>query len=105
MLNYLATYVINNININEETLDGMGTFHALQTASFRRSVQGEQHLECKLKLGQEYSLRIPQNFLILNIDSCKPEPVFYKAVEMGYYATNSMLQAEADTMDMIWILT
>ena len=34
-------FAVDNIDINEETLSGMGTFHATQVAAFRRKEEGE----------------------------------------------------------------
>ena len=45
------TYANDNIDINEETLDGKGTFHASQTAAFRRSKPEEEIPKIMLKSG------------------------------------------------------
>ena len=37
-------YAVDNIDINEETLSGMGTFHATQVAAFRRKKERHQWL-------------------------------------------------------------
>ena len=38
-------YAVDNIDINEETLSGMGTFHATQYAPFRRVEDGEPKID------------------------------------------------------------
>ena len=40
-------YAVDNIDINEETLSGMGTFHATQVAAFRRKVDGVPEKDIK----------------------------------------------------------
>ncbi|KAK1904890.1 Phosphomethylpyrimidine synthase [Dissostichus eleginoides] len=52
-------YANYNIDINEETLDGKGTFHASQTAAFRRSEPQEQIPKVKLISRRAKSLSIP----------------------------------------------
>ena len=41
-------YAVDNIDINEETLSGMGTFHATQVAAFRRMGDGESTLDIRV---------------------------------------------------------
>ena len=38
-------YAVDNIDINEETLSGMGTFHAMQYTAFRRVEDGEPKID------------------------------------------------------------
>ena len=41
-------YAVDNIDINEETLSGMGTFHATQSAALRRKADGESTMDIQL---------------------------------------------------------
>lgn len=52
-------YANDNIDINEETLDGKGTFHASQTAAFRQSKPQEEIPKIKLKSGRSKSVSVP----------------------------------------------
>ena len=50
-------YAVDNIDINEEILSGMGTFHATQMAAFRRKVDGEPAMDIQVapKSGRKLS--------------------------------------------------
>ena len=41
-------FAVDNIDINEETLNGMGTFHATQVAAFHRKEEGEPAMDIQL---------------------------------------------------------
>lgn len=41
-------YAVDNIDINEETLSGMGTFHATQVASFWRKGDDELPMDIQV---------------------------------------------------------
>ena len=41
-------FAVENIDTNEETLSGMGTFHATQVAAFRRKEEGEPAMDIEL---------------------------------------------------------
>ena len=42
-------FAVDNIDINEETLSGMGTFHATQVAAFRRKEEGEPAVDIEVR--------------------------------------------------------
>ena len=43
-----ARFAVDNIDMNEQTLSGMGTFHATQVAAFRRKEEGEPAMDIEL---------------------------------------------------------
>lgn len=49
-------FPVDNIDINEETLSGMGTFHATQVAAFRRKEEGEPAMDIELSPTSERRL-------------------------------------------------
>ena len=55
-------YANDNIDINEETVNGKGTFHASQTVAFRRRVLNKEPSEINIPYNQARSLKVPQNF-------------------------------------------
>lgn len=66
--NSLASYtryaVDNIININEETLSGMGTFHATQYAALRRVEDGKPKIDVQIspKSDRKLNLKIPSEW-------------------------------------------
>lgn len=72
-------YANDNIDINEETLDGIGTFHASQTAAFRRKERNESVTHINLIRGKDRSVKVPEDFMAMQeapIENEKQEPVF-----------------------------
>ncbi|XP_068737963.1 uncharacterized protein [Montipora capricornis] len=51
-------YAVDNIEIDEETLSGMGTFHATQVAAFRRKVDGEPAMDIQVAPKSERLLNL-----------------------------------------------
>lgn len=51
-------FAVDNIDINEETLNGMGTFHATQVAAFRRKEEGEPAMDIELSPKSERRLDV-----------------------------------------------
>ena len=53
-------FAVDNIDINEETLSGMGTFHATQAAAFRRKEEeGAMDIELSPKSERRLDLQVP----------------------------------------------
>lgn len=101
-------YATDNIDINEETLDGKGTFHACQTAAFRRSSPEEKNEEINIKPTDCRSVTVPPEFHDIrhsNIGSMKPEPVFPISVKSEWYEPNEEEVVKAKCLDLSWILT
>ncbi|XP_051734442.1 uncharacterized protein LOC127504083 isoform X1 [Ctenopharyngodon idella] len=72
-------YANDNIDINEESLDRKGTFHASQTAAFRRSNPEEEIPKIMLKSGRSKSVSVPPGVFELSdadMESQKPLPKF-----------------------------
>lgn len=100
-------YANDNIDINVESLDGKGSFHASQTAAFRRNTPDEEANQIHIKYTNMRSLKVPPEFHELqsvNIGSSKPEPVFPQAVNMSYYEPDKGETTEANLADLAWIL-
>ena len=55
-------YAVDNIDINEETLSGMGTFHATQVAAFRQKDDDELPMDIRVipKSARRLDLEVPQ---------------------------------------------
>ena len=83
-----VTYANDNIDINEETLDGKGTFHASQTAAFRRQESGEEMPKFKRKPSVKPG-SIPSGIFALSdsnmLDVKKPSPEFYGPVTVDAF--------------------
>lgn len=84
-------YAIDNIDINEELLSGMGTFHATQIAAFRRKDENEpkMDLEILLKSERKLDLQFPselQELGELSLYNKKPEPNLVKPVVLDWYS-------------------
>ena len=78
-------FAVDNIDINEETLSGMGTFHATQVAAFRRKEEGEPAMNFELspKSERRLDLQVPSELhelTDLSLDNKKPEPELQKRV-------------------------
>ena len=72
-------FAVDNIDINEETLNGMGTFHATQVAAFRRKEEGEPAMDIELspKSERRLDVQVPSELhelTDLSLDNKKPEP-------------------------------
>ena len=101
-------YANDNIDINEETLDGKGTFHASQTAAFRRSEPQEEIPKVKLKSGRAKSLSIPSGMFELKdakMESQKPPPKFHGPVTPEMYDADTQLTKQSKNQDLAWILS
>ena len=80
-------YAVDNIDINEETLSDMGTFHATQVAAFRRKGDDELPMDIQVipKSARRLDLEVPQLHELsqVSLESKKPEPVIEEPVEEG----------------------
>ena len=97
----------DNIDINEETLSGKGTFHASQTAAFLTPADETHEEELKIERGTLQSIQVPDYFLSLKesaIGTTKPEPVFMSEVSMGPLTKDHDMGVYADTKDIAWFL-
>ena len=101
-------YAIDNIDINEETLSGMGTFHATQSAAFRRMNEEERKGHLNINLTGSRILNAPSDLHQLepvNIVNEKPEPVFPIVTKESWYKPDRRLIDDAFKKDLAWILT
>ena len=99
-------YANDNIDINEETLDGKGTFHASQTAAFRRS--DPQDTVSKLKLSRtNKTVEIPPQIFELKdakMEFGKPAPKFHGLISVDLYDVDSNEMKQSNNKDLAWIL-
>ena len=76
--NGYINFANDNIDINEETLSGKGTFHASQTVALRPSNVPEEARPILLKTSQTKSLTVPADMFNLqdaHMDNGKPSPI------------------------------
>ena len=102
-------FAVDNIDINEETLSGMGTFHATQVAAFRRKEEGEPAVDIELspKSERRLDLQVPSELhelTDLSLDNKKPEPELQETVLSEWYTPDSSLIDESYKKDLAWIL-
>ena len=89
-------FAVDNIDINEETLNGMGTFHATQVAAFRQKEEGEPAMDIELSPKSEMRLdvQVPSELhelADLSLDNKKPEPELQNTVVSEWYTPDSSL--------------
>ena len=100
-------YANDNIDINEETLDGKGTFHAFQTAAFRPSASFEETSKVEHKSGRTKSVSIPPGIFDLKdakIESPKPSPKFGGQVTTEFFEEDTNQTRRSKNQDLAWIL-
>lgn len=93
--------------MNEETLSGMGTFHATQIAALRRQ-PGETKPSIDIATNRNRDLKIPSDLHELNearMYTDKPEPVLRCTVENQWYVPDENLTKEAFKKDLLWVLS
>jgi hypothetical protein len=86
----------------------MGTFHATQSAAFRRMNEEEQRGHLNINLTANRILKAPSDFHQLesvNMVSEKPEPVLSNVVKESWYAPDRQLIDDAFKEDLAWILS
>ena len=101
-------YAIDNIDINEETLTGMRTFHATQSAAFRRMNEEEWKGHLNINLTGSRILNAPSDLHQLepvNMVNEKPEPVFPIVTKESWYKPDRRLIDDAFKKELAWILT
>ena len=102
-------FAVDNIDINEETLNGMGTFHATQVAAFRRKEEGEPAMDIELspKSERRLDVQVPSELhelTDLSLYNKKPEPQLQKTVVSEWCTPESNLIDESYKKDLAWIL-
>ncbi|KAL9979291.1 hypothetical protein ACROYT_G016935 [Oculina patagonica] len=103
-------YAVDNIDINEETLSGMGTFHATQFAALRRKNEEEPKVDLKIvpNSSRKLNLEIPSELHELqqvDIRAGKPEPVMNEPVVAEWYEPDKTLIKETFRKKLAWILS
>ena len=101
-------YAVDNIDINEETLSGMGTFHATQVAAFRRKEEGEDvgtEVLVSPKLVRRMDAELPKQIHELEeiVVKKKPEPVNQEAKEDWYQSDKNKIK-ESNKKELSWLL-
>ncbi|KAK2554918.1 hypothetical protein P5673_023601 [Acropora cervicornis] len=101
-------YAVDNIDINEETLSGMGTFHAPQVAAFRRKGDDKLPMDIRIipKSARRLDLEVPQLHELsqISLENKKPEPVLEEPVEEGWYKPIQEKIDESYEKELAWIL-
>ena len=103
-------YAVDNIDINEETLSGMGTFHATQMAAFRRKVDGEPAMDIQVapKSGRRLDLQVPSEpheLSEISLENRKPEPKMEGIVIEEWYEPDMSKMEESYKKELAWILS
>ena len=86
-------YAVDNIDIKEETLSGMSTFHANQVAALRRKVDGERAMDIQVapKSERHLDLQVPSELHELSeicLEKRKREPEIEGIVIEAWYQPN-----------------
>ena len=98
-------YAGDNIDINEETLSGMGTFHATQYAVLRPKAASQSKTDLHIHPCSSNTLKVPEDFNKLenaHMTSGKPEPFFPARVDQQFFEPDRQEIADASAMD-IWL--
>lgn len=105
--NKFCQYAADNIDIIEETLDGMGTFHATQMVVYQRGIPQYQQQEI-LPLGKSRSLKVPPELHRLERVTRQPsreDPKFTASLNETMFTPDDQVSDEASARDMAWILS
>ena len=98
----------DNIDINEETLDGKGTFHASQSAIFvKPEVNNPEPPERNVKLIPCKLPKFPEELQELKhagIGSEQPEPFFWGSITLDLFKPDEQSKVTAQLQDMIWLI-
>lgn len=100
-------FAADNIDLIEETLDGMGTFHATQMVTFQRG-KSQQQRHQPLKLGRNKSTKIPPGFHQLTHPPERPfrvEPKFAGKVDETWYTPDPKIAEDSSLKDISWVLS
>ena len=95
----------DNIDIIEETLDGMGTFHATQMVAYQRGRHKPTLKE--LVLGKAKSRNVPPEFHRLEQVPHLPsreDPSFTENIDEAIYTPDPQVANKATAKDVSWIL-
>ena len=106
-LNKFCQYAADNIDIIEETLDGMGTFHATQMVVYQRGLPQRQQQDV-LPLGKSKSLKVPPELQQLENLTRRPsreDPKFTATLNETMFTPDDQVCDEASAKDMAWILS
>ena len=101
-------YAADNIDINEETLSGMGTFHATQAAAFQQmgDVEWTMDIQVSPKSARHLDLEAAELHQISDVylENTKPEPEIEETIEEGWYRP---IQEKIDESykELSWILS
>ena len=96
----------DNIDINEETLDGKGTFHASQSAIFVRPDTTNDEASMQVEFSRK-SRKIPQELQELKqagIGSQQPEPLFWKDLNINLFKPQEDTRYLAVVRDAVWLI-
>lgn len=105
--NKFCQYAADNIDIIEETLDGMGTFHATQMVVYQRG-HFQQHQKKTLPLGKAKSTKVPPELHRLeNVPRIpsREDPKFAGAIREAMFIPEDGVSNKATVQDISWILT
>ena len=98
----------DNIDINEETLDEKGTFHASQSAMFLSPVADDEEPPMNVKFKPDRKAKVPQEFQLLKeagIGTQQPEPVFVGELTIDMFKPNENVKKTAQVLDTLWLFT
>jgi len=101
-------YAVYNIDINEEILNGMGTFHATQAAAFRPKGDVELPMDIQVipKSARRLDLEVSQVHELsqVSLENKKPDPVIEELVEEGWYKPVQEKIDASYKKELAWIL-
>ena len=98
----------DNIDINEETLDRKGTFHASQFAMFLSPVADDEEQPMNVKFKPDRKAKVPQEFQHLKeagTGTRQPEPVFVGELTIDMFKPNENVKKTAQVLDTLWLFT
>lgn len=98
----------DNIDINEETLDGKGTFHASQSAIFVTPAVDDEEPPLNVKFLTNREAKVPPEFQQLkesSIGTKQPEPAFFSDLTIDMFKPNENVKKSAQVQDMLWLVT
>ena len=97
----------DNIGINEETLSGLGTFHATQIAALRTAEEEETKVDLHIDTSShrntdlEFLSDLQQAYMTTD----KPQPVIQGSLETKWYELDQTLIRESSKQDLLWIIS
>ena len=101
---------VDNIDINEEILSGMGTFHATQITTLRRKNEEEAKVDLEIapNSSRKLNLEIPSELYELQQEDKgteKPEPVMNEPVLIEWYEPDKNLIKKTFMKELAWLLS